>query len=27
MLASFEVLGEDEPATREYRRRLANALF
>ena len=27
MLASFEVLGDDEPATREYRRRLANLLF
>ena len=27
MLAAFEVLGEDEPATREYRRRLANELF
>ena len=27
MLAAFEVLGEDEPATREYRRRLSNLLF
>ena len=27
MVAAFEVLGEDEPATREYRRRLSNALF
>jgi putative thioredoxin len=27
MLAAFEVLGDDEPATREYRRRLSNALF
>ncbi len=27
MVAAFEVLGEDEPATKEYRRRLANALF
>ncbi len=27
MLAAFEVLGDDEPATREFRRRLSNALF
>jgi putative thioredoxin len=27
MLDAFEVLGDDEPATREYRRRLSNALF
>ena len=27
MLAAFEVLGDDDPATREYRRRLSNALF
>ncbi len=27
MLAAFDVLGEDEPASREYRRRLANELF
>ncbi|MCA1727542.1 MAG: tetratricopeptide repeat protein [Actinobacteria bacterium] len=27
MLAAFELLGDQEPATREYRRRLANALF
>lgn len=27
MLAAFEVLGDDEPATREFRRRLTNALF
>jgi putative thioredoxin len=27
MLAAFEVLGDEDPATREYRRRLSNALF
>jgi putative thioredoxin len=27
MVRAFEVLGDDEPATREYRRRLSNALF
>ena len=27
MVAAFEVLGDDDPATREYRRRLSNALF